>query len=68
VPDLEVKQRFRIKQHELPKDTVRTKKNAIKDSNETVHNVHVHCKLQGKNAIIPIIIYLNKVFQDSTNA
>jgi hypothetical protein len=28
----------------------------------------IHCKLQGKNAIIPIIVYLNIPFQDSTKA
>jgi hypothetical protein len=45
------------------------KKNAIKDSYDTVHNALVHSKLQRKNAIIPIIVYLNNPFQDySTNA
>jgi hypothetical protein len=44
------------------------KKNAIKDSYDTVHNALVHSKLQGKNAIIPIIVYLNNPFQDSINA
>jgi hypothetical protein len=32
------------------------------------HNALVHSKLQGKNAIIPISVYLNNPFQDSINA
>jgi hypothetical protein len=47
----------------------RKSKNAIKGSYDTVNNnALVHCKLQEKNAIIPIIVYLNNPFQDSTNA
>jgi hypothetical protein len=38
----------------LPEQLYRkSKKNAIKDRYDTVHNALVHCKLQGKNAIIP---------------
>jgi hypothetical protein len=59
-----------IFQHNVRRN-VRAKKmqSAIKDSYDTVHDALVYCKLQGKSAIIPIIIvYLNNPFQDSTNA
>jgi hypothetical protein len=66
VPDLEVK--IQNKQQELPKDTVRAKKkpSKIAMTQSIMRLCTVSCR--EKNAIIPIIVYLNNVFQDSTNA